>query len=145
MSCFVESLEGRQLMSANPIKATNPTVAADMQRITDDRLKIQQDALGARVQLAADRAAIPTVRSEDLAVLRNARLMLRADRGNPTAVLQDRANILDDQAKLKNDVATLQLKIRTDQATTRNLLIQDRTQLRNDQITLRRDEILARG
>src|SRR5437868_7228321 len=89
MTAFIEPLESRQLLSANPVgvKAPPETIAADEAAITASKQAIIADKATWAATLKTTRANIPAVAAEGKALIKSAIQAVRDARGNPATLL----------------------------------------------------------
>jgi hypothetical protein len=143
MSRFFESLESRELLSANPVgvKAPPETIAADQAAITTAVAQLAADRATWAGTLKTDRADIPAVNATNRANIKAAQQAVRDARGNPTALEAAQGNLLVTKANAKTALADAKAKITSDQGIAKITIADDRKAITQARLKLRQDRI----
>ena len=143
MSRFFESLESRELLSANPIgvKAPPETIAADQAAITEAIGKLAADKATWAATIKADKADIPAVVARGKADIKAAQQAVRDARGNPTDLLAAQGNLTVTKANSKSALADAKSKVKVDQGAAKITLADDKTAITQAKLKLKQDRI----
>jgi len=143
MSAFVQELESRQLLSANPvgIKAPPETIAADQAAITAAIAQLSVDKATWAGTLKTDRANIPAVNATNTANIKAAQQAVRDARGNPVNLQTAQGELLVAKANAKTASALAKSQITIDQGSSKIVLANDKKAITQAKLKLKQDRI----
>jgi hypothetical protein len=143
MCPLLETLESRQLLSANPlgVKAPPETIAADQAAITAAQATLTADKASWAATLKIDKADVPVVVVEQNALVRSARKAVADARGNPVAVQTAKGNLLIAQANAKTAVAEAKNQVKLDQGVSNIAIAADKKAITQAKLKVREDRI----